>query len=93
MSGSAPKNEVRHFYDEIGWKLESDGFYQNARYEDLRPVSADYIHRCHLRLVPYFKTTENIFWMRVRVRSNIGNIWLIRKSLNFGSAWIFRLPH
>lgn len=23
--------------------------YQNARYEDLRPVSREYIHRCHLR--------------------------------------------
>jgi len=61
MSGSAPKNEVRHFYDEIGWKLESDGFYQNARYEDLRPVSADYIHRCHLRLVPYFQDGGKYF--------------------------------
>ena len=30
--------------------MESDGFYQNARYEDLRPVSREYIERCHLRV-------------------------------------------
>jgi ubiquinone/menaquinone biosynthesis C-methylase UbiE len=48
------KQNVREFYDEIGWKLESDGYYQNARYEDLRPVSAEYIHRCHMRITPYF---------------------------------------
>ena len=47
------KDDVRAFYDRIGWKLESDGFYQNARYEDLRPVSAEYIHQCHLRVTPY----------------------------------------
>lgn len=44
------KSQVRNFYDSIGWKLESDNFYQNARYEDLRPVSREYIHRCHLRV-------------------------------------------
>lgn len=44
------KEEVRQFYNQIGWKMESDGFYQNARYEDLRPVSREYIHRCHLRV-------------------------------------------
>ncbi len=49
------KSGVRQFYDEIGWKLETDGFYQNARYEDLRPVSAEYIRRCHLRVTPYFQ--------------------------------------
>jgi len=45
-----PKQQVRAFYDEIGWKQDSDGVYQNARYEDLRPVSRDYIHNCHLRV-------------------------------------------
>ncbi|MBQ6504335.1 MAG: class I SAM-dependent methyltransferase [Flexilinea sp.] len=48
------KQKVREFYDEIGWSRESSGYYQNARYEDLRPVSAEYIHKCHLRLTPYF---------------------------------------
>lgn len=44
------KNDVREFYDNIGWSQLDDGVYQNARYEDLRPVSQDYIHKCHLRI-------------------------------------------
>lgn len=50
MNEDAVKQQVSAFYNEIGWKLESDGFYQNARYEDLRPVSREYIHRCHMRV-------------------------------------------
>ena len=49
------KQKVRKFYDAIGWSKESSGYYQNAHYEDLRPVSAEYIHNCHLRITPYFK--------------------------------------
>ncbi len=44
------KQQVRQFYDRIGWQEVSEGVYQNARYEDLRPVSREYIHRCHLRV-------------------------------------------
>ena len=44
------KQKVREFYDEIGWQQENDGLYQNARYEDLRPVSAEYIHKTRLRV-------------------------------------------
>lgn len=44
------KQQVREFYDQIGWSQIGDGFYQNARYEDLRPVSREYIHNCHLRV-------------------------------------------
>jgi SAM-dependent methyltransferase len=44
------KQQVREFYDQIGWTQLSDGLYQNARYEDLRPVSRKYIHKCHLRV-------------------------------------------
>jgi len=50
MSETEVKQQVRNFYDQIGWKLESDGFYQNARYEDLRPVAKEYIEKCHLRV-------------------------------------------
>jgi ubiquinone/menaquinone biosynthesis C-methylase UbiE len=50
MSDQDIPNQVRQFYNQIGWTMQSDGFYQNARYEDLRPVSAEYIHRCHLRV-------------------------------------------
>jgi ubiquinone/menaquinone biosynthesis C-methylase UbiE len=44
------KQQVREFYDSVGWKSIGEGLYQNARYEDLRPVSREYIHRCHLRV-------------------------------------------
>jgi ubiquinone/menaquinone biosynthesis C-methylase UbiE len=47
------KQQVREFYDQIGWSQVGDGLYQNARYEDLRPVSRDYIHKCHLRVNRY----------------------------------------
>jgi len=49
MSPDTVKKEIGQFYDQIGWQLEGD-VYQNARYEDLRPVSAEYIHRCHMRV-------------------------------------------
>jgi len=45
----AIKQEVQSFYDRVGWKEVAEGVYQNARFEDLRPVSKEYIHRCHLR--------------------------------------------
>lgn len=44
------KSEVRRFYDSVGWQIEETGFYQNARYEDLRPVTREYIHRAHMRV-------------------------------------------
>ena len=47
------KQQVREFYDQIGWQEVGAGLYQNAHYEDLRPVARDYIHRCHLRINRY----------------------------------------
>ena len=44
------KQNVQKFYDEIGWHQEADGNYQNARYEDLRPVSAEYVHKTRMRV-------------------------------------------
>lgn len=44
------KQQVREFYDQVGWQAVDEGVYQNARYEDLRPVSREYIERCHLRV-------------------------------------------
>lgn len=44
------RQQVREFYDRIGWSQVGEGLYQNARYEDLRPVAREYIHRCHLRV-------------------------------------------
>jgi len=55
------KQQVRQFYDEIGWQEIGEGVYQNARYEDLRPVSRDYIHKCHLRVGLHLSPTGRYF--------------------------------
>lgn len=57
MSQDSIKHEIGQFYDEIGWQMENDGVYQNARYEDLRPVSAEYIHKCHMRVKRHLAAT------------------------------------
>jgi len=49
------KDDVRQFYDQVGWQKVSTGMYQNAQYEDLRPVSRDYIHKCHMRINRHIK--------------------------------------
>ena len=67
------QQQVRSFYDAVGWKQIGAGVYQNARYEDLRPVSRDYIHRCHLRLGSYLPRRVGTSWMPVRARSSIRN--------------------
>ena len=54
------KQQVREFYDQIGWSQVGDGLYQNARYEDLRPVSREYIHKCHLRVKRYLAPKGDI---------------------------------
>lgn len=56
------KQDVRQFYDQIGWSQVEDGGedgprYQNARYEDLRPVSQEYIHKCHMRVNRHLSKT------------------------------------
>lgn len=48
--GADVKQEVRQFYDQVGWQQVAEGLYQNAHYEDLRPVSRAYIQRCHGRV-------------------------------------------
>ncbi len=50
MSQIDSKREVQQFYDEIGWQIVDGERYQNARFEDLRHVSREYIRRCHLRV-------------------------------------------
>lgn len=50
MSDPNIKKNVRQFYDRVGWQAGAETLYQNAQYEDLRPVSKDYIHRCHMRV-------------------------------------------
>jgi SAM-dependent methyltransferase len=61
MTGSTVQQQVRSFYDAVGWKQIGPGVYQNARYEDLRPVSRDYIHRCHLRFGGYLPALGRLF--------------------------------
>jgi len=48
----APETKnVRRFYDEFGWRESEEGVFEDARtFEDLRPVSRDYIRKCHLRI-------------------------------------------
>jgi SAM-dependent methyltransferase len=55
------KQQVREFYDQIGWSQVGEGIYQNARYEDLRPVSREYIHKCHLRVNRHLAPAGNLF--------------------------------
>ena len=55
------KQHVREFYDQVGWQEVSEGMYQNARYEDLRPVSREYIHRCHLRVASQLHPSGRYF--------------------------------
>lgn len=61
MSDIEIKNQVRNFYNQVGWSKETDGLYQNARYEDLRPVSSEYIHKCHLRVNRHIKSKGFLF--------------------------------
>jgi SAM-dependent methyltransferase len=49
------KQQVQEFYNQVGWQEVREGIYQNARYEDLRPVSRDYIHHCHLRILRFLR--------------------------------------
>ncbi|MHC4506089.1 MAG: methyltransferase domain-containing protein [Planctomycetota bacterium] len=50
------KKNVQDFYDEVGWtRVGEDLFADAQRFEDLRPVSRDYVHKCHLRVNRYLK--------------------------------------
>ena len=75
MSASDLKQQVGKFYDQVGWQIEADGFYQNARYEDLRPVSAEYIHKCHMRVKRHLAPTGCLLYTspspRDRTRSRM----------------------
>ena len=51
------KQEVGRFYDQVGWQQESNGLYQNAQYEDLRAVSAEYVARAHARVGEHLAPT------------------------------------
>jgi len=61
MSDTDVKQQVQEFYNQVGWQQVSAGTYQNATYEDLRPVSRQYIHRCHLRVLRHIKPQGQLF--------------------------------
>ena len=44
------KRVVYNFYSSVGWSKKPDGSYVDSEAEDKRPVSAEYINRCHERL-------------------------------------------
>ena len=44
------RQQVREFYDRVGWHFTDADMFQNAHYEDLRPVSRQYVQDCHLRV-------------------------------------------
>ncbi len=47
------KKDIQAFYNKTGWSQVGNGLYQNATYEDLRPVAQEYTHRTHLRINRY----------------------------------------
>lgn len=47
------KSQVQKFYDDLGWSKQEGDFVDAVLFEDLRPVSRDYIHNCHLRVKEY----------------------------------------
>ena len=54
----AEKKILQDFYDSIGWKKENPetpSFVDALKWEDLRPVASEYIHKCHLRVNNYIK--------------------------------------
>jgi ubiquinone/menaquinone biosynthesis C-methylase UbiE len=61
MSKQQIKENVREFYDQVGWQTDNEDLYQNAQYEDLRDVSAEYIHRCHMRINRHMEPEGQFF--------------------------------
>ncbi len=57
MKEPQSKQQVSDFYDKVGWQKVATDMYQNATYEDLRPVAREYIERCHLRVNRHLKSS------------------------------------
>lgn len=50
----ADKKLVQNFYNDRGWSKEDEGDYEDAIiFEDLRPMSAEYLKDCHKRVKRY----------------------------------------
>ncbi|MDX2188858.1 MAG: class I SAM-dependent methyltransferase [Bacteroidota bacterium] len=52
LDGFAFENqELENFYEEFGWKKNKNNVFEDAaKFEDLRGVSRQYIHDCHMRV-------------------------------------------
>ncbi len=56
------KRNVKDFYDQVGWqKGEEEVFVDTLKHYDLRPVSKDYLHKCHLRVSRHIKPGGKYF--------------------------------
>jgi SAM-dependent methyltransferase len=54
----AEKRAVQQFYDDIGWSAAESGASVDAdNWEDLRPVSREYVERCHQRVQRHLNPT------------------------------------
>ncbi len=54
----ADKKLVQDFYNQRGWFQEEEGDYEDAIiFEDLRPMSAEYLKNCHSRVNRYLNTS------------------------------------
>jgi ubiquinone/menaquinone biosynthesis C-methylase UbiE len=61
MTKEDSKKDVKEFFNQVGWKLIDQSRYQNAQFEDLRPVSKEYIHRCHMRVNKHLSPKGRFF--------------------------------
>jgi SAM-dependent methyltransferase/uncharacterized protein YbaR (Trm112 family) len=55
---AAEKQQVRDFYDAFGWEKDAGVYYDTLVHEDLRTLSLEYAHRCHLRVMRYLNRSK-----------------------------------
>lgn len=59
---SVAKQGIRDFYDRTGWKkTDNDIFVDTQRFDDLRKVSREYIHKCHQRVGKQIQASGDYF--------------------------------
>ncbi|MGH7900145.1 MAG: hypothetical protein ACRENZ_00240, partial [Thermodesulfobacteriota bacterium] len=56
------KKNVMDFYDQVGWqKGGEEVFVDTLKHYDLRPVSKEYLHKCHLRVSRHIEPSGKYF--------------------------------
>lgn len=64
IAAAAAKKSIQDFYDQAGWKKgDNDVFVDTERYEDLRPVSSKYIHKCHQRVGRRLQPPAGVYFL------------------------------